>query len=187
MTSTAVRAMPGCAIPGCAAAAAQPELIPLCEDHLEVASEVHGVAHGVSGPLPSPCRLCGSRLGVRYPSGSVCAVCEWPYGEHPDGGLAPPRLDIVYYLRFGERVKIGTTTNPRQRFAAIRHEEVLAFERGDRRQEQRRHEEFAVERAGTSEWFALSPALRAHIDVLGAGVDPWDRWRRWAAEAVAVR
>jgi hypothetical protein len=182
MTSTA-----RCAIPGCTDAAAQPELIPLCEDHLAVASEVHGVTHGRSDPLPSPCRLCGSRLGVRYASGWVCAVCEWPYGEHPDDGLAPPRLDIVYYLRFGERVKIGTTTNPRQRFAAIRHEEVLAFERGDRRQEQRRHEEFAAERAGSSEWFALTPALQAHIDVLAAGVDPWDRWRRWAAEAVAVR
>ena len=176
-----------CAVPGCTDPAAHAELIPLCEDHLMVAAEVHGIGSGLSGPLPAPCRLCGSRLGVRYAGGHVCAVCEWPYGEQPDGELAPPRLDIVYYLRFGERVKIGTTTNPRQRFTAIRHEEVLAFERGDRRQEHRRHEEFAAERAGSSEWFALTPRLLAHIDVLTAGVDPWDRWRRWAAEAIAVR
>ena len=167
--------------------AAQPELIPLCADHLALAAEVHGVGFGVLDPLPAPCRSCGSRLGVRHPTGRLCAVCEWPYGEHPDDELPPPRVDVVYYLRFGDRVKIGTTTNPRQRFAAIRHEEVLAFERGDRRLEQRRHREFAEERAGSSEWFARSDRLSAHIDVLAGGVDPWDRWRRWLAEAVSVR
>ena len=94
---------------------------------------------------------------------------------------------MVYYLRFGDRVKIGTTTNPRQRFAALRHEEVLAFERGDRRLEQRRHAEFPAERHGRSEWFELTDRLRAHIDTLAGGVDPWDRWRRWVAEAIATR
>jgi len=37
----------------------------------------------------------------------------------PDPELVPPRVDIVYYLRFGDRVKIGTTASPRQRFAAL--------------------------------------------------------------------
>lgn len=124
---------------------------------------------------------------MRYPSGWTCAVCEWPHGEVPDGELPPPRVDVVYYLRFADRVKIGTTANPRQRFAAIRHEAVLAFERGDRRVERRRHGEFAEERFGAGEWFALSGRLAAHVDVLAAGVDPWDRWRRWVAEANATR
>jgi hypothetical protein len=148
---------------------------------------VHGLGFGVTDALLEPCRLCGSRLGVRHLESSACAVCDWPVGEHPDGELPPPRVDIVYYLRFADRVKIGTTTNPRQRFAAIRHEEVLAFERGDRRVEHRRHEEFADEREGSSEWFVRSERLDAHIDVLAGGVDPWDRWRRWVAEATAVR
>lgn len=52
-------------------------------------------ADGATDPLPSPCRLCGSRVGVRYPSAWICAICEWRVGEVPDGGLAPPRLDIV--------------------------------------------------------------------------------------------
>lgn len=164
-----------------------PALIPLCAAHLAVAAELHESRAGVADLLPAPCRLCGSRTGVRYPSGWICGVCEWPHGEHPDGELPPPRVDIVYYLGFGDRVKIGTTANPRQRFAAIRHEQVLAFERGDRRLEQRRHGEFAGERAGSSEWFELSPALQAHIDTLAGGVDPWDRWRRWVAEATATR
>ena len=175
-----------CAVPGCTDAAARPELIPLCADHLALAAEVEGSVHGAADVLPAPCRLCGSRLGIRFLAGRVCAVCEWPYGEQPDGELPPPRVDVVYYLRFRDRVKIGTTANPRQRFAAIRHEELLAFERGDRRVEHRRHEQFAADRAGSSEWFALSDAIRAHVEALAGGADPWDAWRRWVAEATAT-
>jgi len=175
-----------CAIPGCGEQADNEATLPLCALHIAVAAEAHAV-HGVSDLLPDPCVLCGSRLGVRYPSGWVCAVCEWPYGEHPDAELPPPRVDIVYYLRYGERVKIGTTVNPRQRFGAIWHDEVLAFERGNRRRERQRHEQFAADRAGTSEWFLLSPAIRDHVDVLAGGCDPWDSWARWRAEATAVR
>ncbi|MGT2426450.1 GIY-YIG nuclease family protein [Amnibacterium kyonggiense] len=129
------------------------------------------------------------RLAARRPAplGRICAVCEWPWGEQPDEELPPPRVDVVYYLRWADRVKIGTTADPRRRFRAIRHEEVLAFERGDRRLEHRRHLQFADERGGSSEWFAASDRLLAHIDVLAGGADPWDRWRRWVAEATATR
>jgi hypothetical protein len=125
---------------------------------------------------------------VRYSSGWLCAVCEWRAGETVDGELPPPRVDVVYYLRHTDRVKIGTTANPRQRFAAIWHEEVLAFERGDRRLEQRRHAQFPVERFGTSEWFRLSPGLAAHIAEVSSGVDdPWRLHARWVSEAFALR
>ncbi len=137
--------------------------------------------------LPHPCLLCGSRVGVRYPSGWICAVCEWRHGEIPDGDLDPPRLDVVYYVRQGERVKIGTTANPRQRYGAVRHEEVLAFERGDRRLERRRHEQFAAGRFAGSEWFRLTPELAAHIDVVARGCDPWDLLARWRSEQLALR
>jgi hypothetical protein len=101
--------------------------------------------------------------------------------------LPLPRVDVVYYLRLGERVKIGTTFNPRQRFAALLHEEVLAFEPGDRTVEQRRHVEFADDRLGTSEWFALTPRLLAHIEALADGRDPWRTHARWLSEALARR
>ena len=103
----------------------------LCERHLAVAADWAQRHDGVTDVLPDACRLCGSRVGVRYPSGWICAVCEWSVGQTVDGELPPARVDVVYYLRNGDRVKIGTTANPRQRFAAIWHEEVLAFERGD--------------------------------------------------------
>jgi len=175
-----------CCIPGCREAPADDAPLPLCAIHLAVAADWSSRTHGVTDLLPSPCLACGSRLGVRYASGWVCAVCEWRYGEVPDDDVAPPRVDVVYYLRHGDRVKIGTTANPRQRFAAIWHEEVLAFELGDRRLERRRHEQFAADRFGGSEWFRLSPAIAEHADALAGGRDPWDVHARWLSEAAAL-
>lgn len=137
--------------------------------------------------LESPCRVCRSRTGVRTASGWVCAVCGWRVGEYIDPDLPLPRIHVVYYLRLDERVKIGTTFNPRQRFAALRHEEVLAFEPGDRTVEQARHVEFADDRLGSSEWFALTPRLRAHIAAIADGQDPWRVHARWLAAALAAR
>ena len=114
-------------------------------------------------------------------------MCGWRVGEYIDPELPLPRVDVVYYLRLGGAVKIGTTHNPRQRFGAIPHDEVLAFERGGRSVEQRRHLEFAGERLGTSEWFGLGPALREHIAALAGGRDPWHVHARWLAEALAER
>ena len=160
----------------------------LCERHLAAAADWSRRAEGVTDLLPSPCGVCASRLGVRWPSGWLCAVCEWRYGDVPDGDLPRPRVDVVYYLRYADRVKIGTTADPRQRFAAIMHDEVLAFERGDRRSERARHEQFAADRFARTEWFVLSDAIRKHIATLGAGVvDPWDLLLRWRSEALAAQ
>jgi T5orf172 domain. len=137
--------------------------------------------------LEQPCRLCGGMEGARDAAGWSCATCGWRVGAYVDPDLPPPRIDVVYYLRLGERVKIGTTFTPRQRFAALPHDEVLAFERGDRLVERARHAEFASDRLGTSEWFALSPAIRAHVERLSGGRDAWDVLARWIAEELAAR
>jgi hypothetical protein len=162
--------------------------IALCERHLAIAADWAQREWGTTDLLPVACRACGSRVGIRYPSGWICAVCEWRVGEIADDELPPPRVDVVYYLRQGDRVKIGTTANPRQRFGAIWHEQLLAFERGDRSLEQRRHEQFASERFAGSEWFRMSRRLRAHIASVAAGVDdPWALHARWMSEALALR
>ena len=162
--------------------------IALCERHLAVAADWGAAEHGATDVLSSPCVLCGSRLGVHHPSGWLCAVCEWRHGEVPDAELPPPRVDVVYYLRYDDRVKIGTTAQPRQRLGAIWHDELLAFERGDRTLEQRRHAQFAAERFARTEWFQLSDALRRHIAVVAARADdPWALHQRWVSEAVALR
>jgi hypothetical protein len=159
----------------------------LCPSHLAEAYDWVARGAGITDILPSPCLACGSRLGVRYPSGWLCAICEWRVGQLPDGAGQPPRVDVVYYLRFRDRIKIGTSGNPRSRLGQLRFDTLLAFERGDRTREQRRHAQFAAFRFEGSEWFHAHPALDAHVAVLAAGVDdPWDLYRRWVSERLAI-
>lgn len=134
--------------------------------------------------MPGPCTLCGATAGERAVDGWRCAVCGWRAGDAPDPDLPRPRIDVVYYVRWRERVKIGTSAQPRQRLAAIMHEELLAFERGDRALERARHARFAHLREG-GEWFTAAPELLAHAASLARGVPPWDRYARWVAESLA--
>lgn len=162
--------------------------MPLCEQHLEIARDFSDREHGMQDTLPAPCGACGSRVGVRYPSAWVCAVCEWRFGTVPDDELPPPRVDVVYYIRFDDRIKIGTTANPRQRLARLWHQDLLAFERGDRTLEHARHVRFAAYRFPGTEWFAANPELDEHIRILAAGhPDPWALHARWRSEALALR
>lgn len=129
--------------------------------------------------LPGPCPLCGGMLARRTSAGALaCVLCGWRYGDAPDDDLPLPRIDVVYYLRYDRRVKIGTSRRPRQRLASIRHDELLAFERGDRSLEQARHRQFAELREG-GEWFTLASPLDAHIAGLRAGGEAWQQYARW--------
>ncbi|MCR2817101.1 GIY-YIG nuclease family protein [Microbacterium jiangjiandongii] len=133
--------------------------------------------------LPGPCHLCGGSHGARGDGGWVCADCGWRYGDVPDPDLPVPRIDVVYYLRFDARVKIGTSAQPRRRLAAIWHDELLAFERGGRAVEQQRHREFASLREG-GEWFTLTGPLTSHVAGLRAAGDPWVLYARWLSAAL---
>ena len=177
-----------CGIPSCTAAAAPESPLALCTAHLLEAYDWVARDAGVTDLLPSPCVACGSRLGVHYPSGWLCAVCEWRVGEAPDDGVVDVRVDVVYYIRFRDRVKIGTSATPRGRIAQLPHDEVLAFERGDRVLERQRHVQFAAHRIPRTEWFELHDELAAHIAELRAGhPDPWALYARWRSEAIALR
>jgi hypothetical protein len=162
--------------------------VPLCAGHLALAHDWLEAEVGDPDVLPSPCVICGSQLGVRLASSWVCGVCEWRHGEVPDAELPPPRIDVVYYIQFDDRIKIGTSTNPRQRLARLWHQELLAFERGGRSLEHQRHEQFAADRWPGTEWFHRTDELVAHVAVLAAGIDdPWHLHARWTAEAYAAR
>lgn len=134
--------------------------------------------------LERPCLLCRATTGVRDSGGIRCGVCGWRVGDTIDAGIPLPRVDIVYYLRFDQRIKIGTTASPRQRLAAIKHDELLAFEPGDRHTERSRHEQFAHLRLG-GEWFDATPELVAHTSAIRGTTEPWHAYARWFAEAVA--
>ncbi|MBT2486024.1 GIY-YIG nuclease family protein [Microbacterium sp. ISL-108] len=133
--------------------------------------------------LPGPCTLCGHLSGTRVGEAWLCDACGWRYGDVPDTDLPLPQVEVVYYLRFDTRVKIGTSRRPRQRIASIRHQELLAFERGGRSVEQQRHREFASAREG-GEWFTLNDEVRAHVGRVRAVGEPWQLYARWLSEAL---
>ncbi|BDI22931.1 GIY-YIG nuclease family protein [Herbiconiux sp. L3-i23] len=146
------------------------------------------MAEPSSNALAAPCFFCRGERGVRVDGRLRCATCDWRVGDVIDHELPPPRVDVVYYLRYRDRVKIGTTANPRQRFAAIRFDSLLAFELGDRHREHERHLEFADARLERSEWFDLTPTLAKHIERLRSdGDDPWLVHLRWTSAAYAAQ
>lgn len=75
---------------------------------------------------------------------------------------------VVYYVRIGDRVKIGHTINLKQRLSALRldADAVLATEPGGRVREAERHRQFDAERVGKREDFNPSRRLLAHIDAI---------------------
>ncbi|UOE45057.1 GIY-YIG nuclease family protein [Agromyces larvae] len=161
--------------------------IALCTRHLLVAHDWVVREVGSTDLLPSPCRLCGARVGVRYPGGWLCGACEWRVGDVPDDDLVLPSVEVVYYVRYDDRVKIGTSSRPRQRISALPHHEVLAFELGGRLLERRRHEQFAAHRIPGTEWFEANDALSAHVAAIADGIDdPWQRYAFWLSREAAL-
>lgn len=101
-----------------------------------------------------PVPLCGRHL-VRVLSASI-EVAKTAQRDHVVSNMAPltigttniPKTSgthdpVVYYLRFGDRIKIGTTTNLRTRLISVPCDEVLAVEPGSYALERERHEQFA--------------------------------------------
>ena len=159
----------------------------LCTRHLLAAYDRMSQDVGITDILPSPCLACASRLGVRYPSGWLCAICDWRVGELPDRDAMPVRVDVVYYVRYRDQIKIGTSGNPRGRLAQLSFDTLLAFERGDRTVEHKRHLQFASHRYPRSEWFRVHDALTDHIDRLAEAGDPWSRYAFWVSQDIALQ
>lgn len=83
---------------------------------------------------------------------------RWPV---PSGKHAP----LVYFIRNGNRIKIGTSTELKRRIRtlALRAENVALLHDGDRRLERQLHHQFADLRIGDTEWFALEAPLTDYI------------------------
>ncbi len=72
---------------------------------------------------------------------------------------------LVYYIAFGDRIKIGTSANLGKRLIALPHDRLFATEPGGYATEHMRHVQFADCRVN-GEWFTRSRELIAHIDAL---------------------
>jgi Meiotically Up-regulated Gene 113 (MUG113) protein len=84
------------------------------------------------------------------------SIGDVPRGTHPP---------VVYVLRNGTRVKIGTTTHLRNRVhrLALRLDDVVFAMEGGRELEQALHQRFASQRVGDTEWFTETGGLAAFI------------------------
>lgn len=90
-------------------------------------------------------------------------------GRHRHGGavesgrrVSDGAESIVYYARRSGLIKIGTTTQPIKRFAALLPDEIPAWEPGGEEVERARHVQFASRHAG-GEFFVLHEALHDHM------------------------
>jgi hypothetical protein len=97
--------------------------------------------------------------------------------------LASSAESIVYYIRRGALIKIGTTTRPHKRFGELMPDEILAIEPGGRSQESARHLQFLHLRARPAgEYFRDAPDLLDHIrDIRSTYGDPDPSWPTSAA------
>lgn len=132
-----------CCAPRCDAPAADFASIevPLCQPH-HIKAEAAMMEH----------------LSNRKPKDSAHGDAIQPDGTQRE-------ISLVYYFRFADRIKIGTTTNIRRRATVIAHDELLAVELGDRFKEAERHGQFKDARVN-GEWFDATPELVAHAAAL---------------------
>jgi len=82
----------------------------------------------------------------------------------------------VYFIRFGQRVKIGFSANVRERLKALPHESVLKVIPGAPADERRWHAQWQHLRV-TGEWFELTDELMSAIDNAGPDIHPRTRLR----------
>lgn len=83
-----------------------------------------------------------------------------------DAILAKKRhAPVVYFVRNGNRVKIGTTQNLRGRISrlSLRAKDLVRVEHGGAAHERSLHTRFAGHRIGNTEWFELRGEVADHI------------------------
>ncbi|MAM53554.1 GIY-YIG nuclease family protein [Microbacterium sp. UBA3394] len=114
-------------------------------------------ARDIDDPSPFACwtddcaQVAAERRAQPYTlggPGTETRSCPWP------------RPSWVYYLRFADRVKIGTTVDLIKRLRTLPHDEVLAVEPGSYELERERHAQFEHLRIiARREWFSLDNSL----------------------------
>lgn len=178
----------------------------LCKEHWDKIADHHPDHEPlVKRPLLR-CMFCGY-LSVRELEGEGLQFCTDPLCGRVNFGLssaelqelmdkrqaasdrlARARFEVVYYLRWGDRIKIGTSRNLPGRMQQIWHDELLAVEPGSYDLERKRHGEFAEHRIPNyREWFRAAPNLMFFINNLrathGEPFAAFDRWRTHSTPA----
>lgn len=102
-----------------------------------------------------------------YPAGPVGQLLSNPESALLEiKGRGVVHSPVVYFVRNGNRVKIGTTTNMigRLRNLSLRMGDILLMLHGEFDLENALHGRFTEQRVGTTEWFELSGELVDYIE-----------------------
>lgn len=153
--------------------------IPLCRPHLAAvmhqATQLFVCMDTVQGvaDLSDEDRICHARV-LSIPT-----------------ALAGSHEDAVYFIRNGNRVKIGYTTNLSRRLMALsqRRQDVVLLLAGDRKLEAALHRYFRRERLFLTEWFEYTGELERFLQAQEVQVEELrkESLRKPRAETVEVR
>lgn len=121
----------------------------------------------LSGTLDQP--LCDRHAvavyrEVRDAMGDPTAQALAAIAPAPTTKAADPRsTGSIYFVQFGDRIKIGFTTNMKQRMKVIPKDQILATTPGSLGVERRIHNRFAHLRI-TGEWFRADKELLDYVE-----------------------
>jgi len=106
-----------------------------------------------SAHIGAPVSLCGRHIHEVYSYAKDLIAPRWVDALNAELARRRPDPPIqrwsaeppswVYFVRIGDLIKIGYSTNPKERFRALKVDAVLAAIPGTRADEQRYHETFA--------------------------------------------
>lgn len=104
-------------------------------------------------------RIKAARQREAETQAALDALKPGTFGDASDG--------VVYYIRRGKYVKIGTTTNLKNRMRDLMPDKVLAVEPGSYSLEHTLHYAFrGIRLSPDREYFELTEELQAHIDAV---------------------
>lgn len=128
----------------------------------------------------APVPLCGKHLRKVYEFAQDLVTEQWDgamrdYVAGLHSKFTPPRAvrrrpGNVYFIRLGDRIKVGYSERPEARLRSLPHEEVIGVVPGTFQDEHAWHQLLADYRV-TGEWFRADPEVVAHIRRVCAAVE----------------
>lgn len=164
--------------------------VPLCERHIMVVyreanlmlashramEQAYELLPAEADFIPGPCPSCGN-TGLLAHLANGFVVCKSAGCDYERSmvafcterkilmGVTAATDHVVYYMRLGNRAKIGTSRNLKARISVIQPEDCMGYEMGDRKLERKRHAQFAHLRV-SGEWFMIGSDLVRHVNSL---------------------
>lgn len=164
-----------CAWPGCRGRMVSPYKLPGETEHRDerygVLCEVHAVDVATAVIAHQRSLMMVEHFFAQQTTDAAIRYSKWKTEqdrhEAEKAAIRGDRDGFVYYIRVGERIKVGYSGDVKQRMRKYPPgSTLLAVEPGDRDVETQRHRQFAGSRSDGREWFRPTPDLMELIDEL---------------------